>query len=682
MRVVNGAGEFYDKVTGLRFVPRGSNFIRVAPQVASNGQVMEYHSLFNIGRYAKDDVESALSRMQASGYNVVRVFLNQLASGNPAGGLSEAYLDNVADLIRRAASHGIYVIVVADFVPVTPEYMNLYGAAWGSSFDDFWNITFLSPAGIEAHQKFWLAFITGLQGRNVPLASVFSWQLTNEGAFSSDFKPLTLTSGRIVAANGVTYDMAAPSSKQAMIEDSVVYWNDTLRATILSIDPEALVSNSFLVPQTPNPDRQGDPRLSSTRPAILTSKLDFVDLHPYPGWVLDLPQYAQNYGFTAPTRKPVIMGEFGAQTSSYPTLSSAATTLQAWQVESCGFGFSGWLMWTWDLEQMPDGSRFWSVRSGDGAIDEALSPNLRPDPCAKGVFAGQNVAPEATAIASGSNAGFEAANAIDGRAQTLWISGALPPQWIEIRLPRVADLAEIRLTTHQPPQLLATTHDVYVRQFGGPLVLAHQFKGFTNDDDVLSWKPSAPLADVIAVRVETTETTSWVAWKEIELLAAKPRQPKRTVVEYFNSTLDHYFISWAIGEITSLDGGTPSGWARTGKTFQTMLPGQTGASPICRFYIPPHLGNSHFFGRGTAECGATAQANPTFVLESSEFMNMLLPANGACPADTVQVYRVFSNRTDANHRYMTDKATRAEMVTQGWLVEGDGPDAVVMCAPP
>jgi hypothetical protein len=60
---------------------------------------------------------------------------------------------------------------------------------------------------------------------------------------------------------------------------------------------------------------------------------------------------------------------------------------------------------------------------------------------------------------------------------------------------------------------------------------------------------------------------------------------------------------------------------------------------------------------------------------------MFLPVGGVCPANTAQVYRVFSNRPDANHRYMTDKPTRDQMAAKGWLVEGDGPDAVVMCAP-
>ena len=62
-------------------------------------------------------------------------------------------------------------------------------------------------------------------------------------------------------------------------------------------------------------------------------------------------------------------------------------------------------------------------------------------------------------------------------------------------------------------------------------------------------------------------------------------------------------------------------------------------------------------------------------------MHVFLPAAGVCPAGTTNVYRVFSGRADANHRYMVDPATRAAMVGKGWIAEGDGADLVVMCAP-
>ena len=154
------------------------------------------------------------------------------------------------------------------------------------------------------------------------------------------------------------------------------------------------------------------------------------------------------------------------------------------------------------------------------------------------------------------------------------------------------------------------------------------------------------------------------------------------VLEFYNASLDHYFITWAGDEVATLFEGTQiKGWATTGYSFLTNTDAQDGTSPVCRFYIPPALGDSHFFGRGTAECDATAQKNPSFILEDPAFMQMYLPNLGACPAGTMPIDRVFNNRADANHRYLTDKAERDRMVAKGWIAEGDGPDRVVMCAP-
>ncbi len=153
------------------------------------------------------------------------------------------------------------------------------------------------------------------------------------------------------------------------------------------------------------------------------------------------------------------------------------------------------------------------------------------------------------------------------------------------------------------------------------------------------------------------------------------------VVEYYNAVLDHYFITWVAAEQANLDAGnTPTRWSRTGSSFRAFTTAQTGTSPVCRYYIPPGKGDSHFFGRGTVECNATGAANPTFILEDPQFMHLFLPVAGVCPAGTTPIYRVFSNRPDANHRYMTDRAIRDQMVARGWLAEGDGADLVVMCS--
>jgi YVTN family beta-propeller protein len=153
------------------------------------------------------------------------------------------------------------------------------------------------------------------------------------------------------------------------------------------------------------------------------------------------------------------------------------------------------------------------------------------------------------------------------------------------------------------------------------------------------------------------------------------------VVEFYNAGLDHYFITWVPQEISDLDTGVHVGWKRTGKTFKTFTSAVAGTSQVCRFYIPPAQGDSHFFGRGQMECDDTARKFPTFTLEDPKFMQMFLPAAGVCPVGTIEIYRVFSNRADANHRYMTEKAVRDSMVAKGWVAEGDGPNLVVMCAP-
>jgi len=159
--------------------------------------------------------------------------------------------------------------------------------------------------------------------------------------------------------------------------------------------------------------------------------------------------------------------------------------------------------------------------------------------------------------------------------------------------------------------------------------------------------------------------------------------PAATAVEFFNAGLDHYFVSHIAPEIADLDNGVHPGWARTGQTFRVFTASSPTTSPVCRFYIPPAKGDSHFYGRGTQECSETATKNPTFVNEDPQFFFVVLPDAGVCPAGTINVYRVFDNRLDANHRYMIDPAVRDMMVSQrNWIAEGDGPNLVVMCVPP
>ena len=163
-------------------------------------------------------------------------------------------------------------------------------------------------------------------------------------------------------------------------------------------------------------------------------------------------------------------------------------------------------------------------------------------------------------------------------------------------------------------------------------------------------------------------------------------------VEYYNATLDHYFISDLAPDIDALDAGRIPGWSRTGQTFDVFPAPPAGAgsvNPVCRFYIPPAHGNSHFFSASPAECAAVVQKTLTdpnfsgYVQETASAFYIALPdtVSGACPSGTTPVYRLWNARADSNHRYTADASTKALMVSHAYVPEGYGPNAVIMCAP-
>ena len=182
--------------------------------------------------------------------------------------------------------------------------------------------------------------------------------------------------------------------------------------------------------------------------------------------------------------------------------------------------------------------------------------------------------------------------------------------------------------------------------------------------------------------VMITDTVGATATAARRIVVAGGAAPAAvTLVEFYNTSLDHYFITHVADEITKLDTGVFKGWARTGWSFKGFAGAASGTAALCRIYIPPGKGDGHFFGRDAAECDGTMAKNPTFVLESATFFYDYPPTQGVCAAGQVPVYRVFSNRADANHRYTTSRAVRDQMMGKGWLAEGDGADTVVMCAP-
>jgi uncharacterized delta-60 repeat protein len=158
------------------------------------------------------------------------------------------------------------------------------------------------------------------------------------------------------------------------------------------------------------------------------------------------------------------------------------------------------------------------------------------------------------------------------------------------------------------------------------------------------------------------------------------------VIEYYYPRLDHYFMSSLQPDIQALDSGHFPGWVRTGHKFKAYPVVTNGTSPVCRFYLPPLFGDSHFYSASPTECAQVAQQFPGFDYESSNVMYIGLPdpVTGACPAAAIPVYRLWDKRADTNHRYTTDPIVRDQMRGLGWVLEGYGaaaPNLVVMCTP-
>jgi hypothetical protein len=371
VRLTGGTGEFFDRLTGEKFVPRGYNYIRLDPMSKTNPGL--WHSTLNPGFYDPERAETALQAMHAAGYNLVRIFVDCCRAGNnagdPKGGVSFAYLENVIDFLTKAKVNQIYVLLVLDLTPAQGGYDEMWRQCC-TTFDGE-NLRYLTLGGHTGERRFNQDFIRALIERQAPIEAIFAFDLTNEVHFSVDKPPFSLTAGKVITANRKTYDMASAQDKARMMDENLVYWIDRQRAAILKVDPTALVTASF-------PAINSGSTTVNLKPAIWESTADFIDLHTYLGWGLSLEQYMRRFGVDEPPAKPIILGELGAAKRGYPTAAMAAQGLLEWQVASCAHGFDGWLLWTWDSDEQAE---LWNGMSENGEINAALAPKKRPDPC-------------------------------------------------------------------------------------------------------------------------------------------------------------------------------------------------------------------------------------------------------------------------------------------------------------
>lgn len=149
-----------------------------------------------------------------------------------------------------------------------------------------------------------------------------------------------------------------------------------------------------------------------------------------------------------------------------------------------------------------------------------------------------------------------------------------------------------------------------------------------------------------------------------------------TVIEYYNRTLDAFFITGRSSEQAALD--KVADFSRTGMTFQaaSTVSGIGEFVKICRFYIslPNPYTSSHFYGRQTVDCEPLRALNISgFSWEDYDFA-IASPAAG-CPFPIYRGFRAAAFGKTSNHRYSVGQPDYVAAQVRGFAGED-----VVFCA--
>lgn len=514
IQVIDGA--FIDTRTGEPFPVRGTNYFNI---VRTDGSLQD--RFFSPTVFDSDRVRADFEALADRGYTTVRLFLDSCSVGpdciSQAGveGLDAEFLDVIAKTIHLADETEIFLVLTSNDLPDGGGYNELAHRVDPRTWSGYRNTVFLTERGAEAAVAYWRDLLTGLTERRAPLQAVLAWSIVNEMWVFPDQAPLDLRGGTVRGADGVDYDMADASQRRALVVAGFTHYLNSVAAEIREHDPHGLVTSGFFAPKFPNETSTGGEWYVDTEPLMGTVDLDFFDFHAYPGGDIDIESLAENFGMTEHPDVPVVMGEVGAFLHLFDEAETAGVALQRWVAGSCTVGFDGWLHWGYLRAPVAIGDSTWALTDADGFLLDAMAPATWPDPCTPSL-ADPNLARGATASASRSLAGEPASAAVDGNPGTQWGSGSDAPQWIEVKLAEPSTVGEVRLLVAQYPAG-RTVHDVAVRTSGGLRTVATA-DGATEQGQLLT-VTFAPVDDVVAVRVTTRLSPSWVSWSELDVRA-------------------------------------------------------------------------------------------------------------------------------------------------------------------
>ena len=394
------AAQFYNVVTGARFTPDGFSYTilnQIAYKARNPNAATWAHVTLDPGFYDPAAIDAALTAIAGDDFNVVRIIVDSgdsvhqsrgqygIAGPPDSEGLYKPVVDNLLDFLRRAREHRVYVIVTMHAWPENRGFKNIVQAGTLPHVTGTSQYYF-APGGIRAkaeYAKELVSDVASADGGSL-LSTVLAWELQVEIFVSDETEPFSLHSGTVRTADGKSYDMGDPTSRQACMDSNTIHWANEVSSAIHSVDPRALVTAGFttfnsvhkLAPngliRTPGSDQRYPPR---PLPFIRAHALSFIDIHAYPkrdpNYSLERDLDSNEFAQWDMREVPVVLGEYGSNKRQFPVLQTAVEASRRQQSDALRLGIAGAVYWTWDSIH----EEWWSATDAGGAIAQAL---LRP----------------------------------------------------------------------------------------------------------------------------------------------------------------------------------------------------------------------------------------------------------------------------------------------------------------
>jgi hypothetical protein len=144
----------------------------------------------------------------------------------------------------------------------------------------------------------------------------------------------------------------------------------------------------------------------------------------------------------------------------------------------------------------------------------------------------------------------------DGDLSTVWNSGDRAPQWAQIDLGSEHTITGVRMIITQDP-LGVTNHELWIAGNDQVFSKIRTFYSKTTDREVLQHTFYPNRSGVRFVKVVTTQSPSWVAWKEVEVFT--PVIPTSTPIPSPTPTLTDVPSPTDIPSVTPSPTDTPCG---------------------------------------------------------------------------------------------------------------------------